>query len=92
MLGLTRIVAAAGWDRSEVIAEVDKVYDGHTPEMTLLVARFDVTGMSEDEIERLAADVTRQAQATDRDEYRCGHPPIDVVVILEHVPAITREP
>lgn len=49
--------------------------------MTQLVIRYDVTGLSEDEIAVLAGEAQAQAESSDADEWSVGHPDVPVVSV-----------
>jgi hypothetical protein len=59
-----------------------------------LVARYDVTGLMEEEVEVLAGQVEAQAESTDADDFQPGHPDVPVKSWFEDVTDVgemTRE-
>lgn len=91
LVGCIQILAMAGWERDEIMTEIDKVFEASNGGRTYLVGRFDVTGLSEAERDRLALEVAVQAEASDADEWSAGHPDVEVVITFETSPATPGE-
>lgn len=87
LLGSVQILAASGWERSEIVKELDKVYNATTGERTYLVARFDVTCFTDEERDALAKRVCIQGDGGGE-----ARRDADCMITLETAPEITRGP
>jgi hypothetical protein len=57
---------------------------GHKNTTTrVLVAKFDVTGLNEYEVNRLWGEIAAQAESSDADEYDAGHPDVAVDITVD---------